>query len=185
MFTPVKALLIIDAQQGLLNGEAAIPDAEMVVDRLVTILAAARSAGALVIHLQNDGALGAIDEPGTSGWFIHPKVMPKPDEVVLRKTRDDGFDGTELEAVLARKHVTRIAVAGLLSEMCVSATVRGALTRGIEVVLVHDAHGTYNLEDIPASTVSRVAEHALGDEIELVNAAPVIFSRPGGLNAAV
>jgi nicotinamidase-related amidase len=184
MLTPASALLIIDAQQGLLDGEAAIPAAEAVVDGLVTILAAARAAEALVIHLQNDGAPGAIDEPGTSGWFIHPKVVPKPGELVLRKTRDDGFDGTKLETVLAGRGVSRIAVAGLLSEMCVSATVRGALARGIEVVLVHDAHGTYNLEDIPSSTVSRVAEHALGDGIELVKAAEATFSRPGGLNAA-
>lgn len=184
MLTPVPALLVIDAQRGLLDGPAAIPEAEAVVDRLAAILAAARSAGALVIHLQNDGAPGAIDEPGTPGWFIHPKVMPKPGELVLRKCRDDGFEGTGLDSVLARGHVTRIAVAGLLSEMCVSATVRGALARGIEVVLVHDAHGTYDLEDIPASSVSRVAEHVLGDEIEIVDAGSVTFSRPGGLNAA-
>lgn len=40
-------------------------------------------------------------------------------------------------------------MAGLLSEMCVSATVRSALARGLQVVLVHDAHATYDLEEIP------------------------------------
>jgi streptothricin hydrolase len=180
MLKPVSALLIIDAQQGLLEGEAAIPNARVIVDSIATLLAAARSAGALVVHLQNDGAPGTIDEPETTGWFIHPRLTPELDEMVLRKTRDDGFDGTELETVLARKRVTRIAVAGLLSEMCVSATVRTALKKGIEVVLVHDAHGTYNLDDIPSSVVSRVAEHALGDEIERVSAASVVFSRSVG-----
>ena len=178
MMTPVTALLLIDAQQGLLDGEAAVPDAAAVLDGLVRLLAAARSAGALIIHLQNDGAAGALDEPGTPGWHIHPKVAPEPGEFVLRKTRDDGFDGTELEDMLARKHVTRIAVAGLLSEMCVSATVRGALARGLHVVLIHDAHATYNLDDIPASVVARVAEHALGDEIEIVDTVSVRFGRP-------
>jgi nicotinamidase-related amidase len=182
--TPVTALLIIDAQQGLLDGESAIPQAGVILDRLATLLAAARSAGAVVIHLQNDGAPGAIDEPDTSGWFIHSRLAPTPGEVVLRKTRDDGFEGTELETVLARQQVTCLAVAGLLSEMCVSATVRGALTRGIDVVLVHDAHGTYDLDDISSSIVARVAEHALGDEVELVNTASVRFSRPVGLKAA-
>src|SRR5262245_4828231 len=165
MMTAVTALVMIDAQQGLLDGEAAIPDAAIVIERLIKVLAAARSAGTLIIHLQNDGAEGALDEPGTPGWRIHPQVAPQPGEVVLRKTRDDGFDGTELEDVLAHRGVTRIAVAGLLSEMCVSATVRGALARGLQVVLVHDAHATYNLDDIPSSVVSRVAEHALGDEV--------------------
>jgi streptothricin hydrolase len=178
MMTPVTALLLIDAQQGLLRGQAAIPEAAVVIDRLVKVLAAARSAGTLIIHLQNDGAPGTSDEPGTPGWLIHPKVAPEPGELVLRKTRDNGFDGTELEEVLARAGVKRVAVAGLLSEMCVSATVRGALARGLQVVLIHDAHATYNLDDIQSSVVSRVAEHALGDEVELVDAVSVMFGRP-------
>jgi streptothricin hydrolase len=178
MMTPVMAFLLIDAQQGLLDGEAAVPDAAGVLSRLVTLLAAARSAGTLIIHLQNDGAAGSLDEPGTPGWFIHEKVAPEPGELILRKTQDDGFEGTALEDVLARTGVTRIAVAGLLSEMCVSATVRGALARGLQVVLVHDAHATYNLDDIPASVVARVAEHALGDAIELADAVSVTFGRP-------
>ena len=62
----------------------------------------------------------------------------------------------------------RVAVCGVLSEMCVSATARGALARGLGVVLPHDGHSTYDLDDIPAATVARVAEHALGDEPDLV-----------------
>jgi streptothricin hydrolase len=178
MMTPVTALVLIDVQQGLLDGETAIPDAPVVLGRLGKVLAAARSAGTLIIHLQNDGAAGTLDEPGTPGWFIHHNVAPEPGELVLRKTRDDGFDGTALAEVLARNGVTRIAVAGLLSEMCVSATIRGALARGLQVVLIHDAHATYNLDDIPSSIVARVAEHALGDEIELADASSVLFGRP-------
>lgn len=175
---PAMALLVIDVQVGLLEGEAAIPDAAIVIDRLAGLIAAARSAGALVIYLQNDGASGTPDEPEMPGWFIHPKLVPELGEIVLRKTRDDGFDGTELEDVLTRGGVTRIAIAGLLSEMCVSATARGALARGLEVVLVHDAHATYHLDDIPSSVVSRVAEHALGDEVELADSVSVSFGRP-------
>lgn len=178
MVRPAAALVVIDAQCGLLEGETAVPDAAGVTDRLAAVLGAARSAGAVIVHLQNDGAPGSPDEPETPGWMIHPKVAPGPGELVLRKTRDDGFDGTELEALLATKQVTRIAVAGLLSEMCVSATVRGALTRGLQVALIRDAHATYDLDEIPASVVSRVAEHALGDEVELVAAAAVRFGRP-------
>ena len=176
MTAPAPALLVIDAQRGLLDGEAAVPDAGIVLDHLSILLAAARSAGALVVHLQNDGPRGAADEPGKSGWMIHPQVAPVAGEVVIRKDRDDGFDGTHLSDVLARHSVIRIAVAGLLSEMCVSATIRGAIARGLQVVLVRDAHATYNLEDIPAAIVSRVAEHALGDEVELVETASVTFA---------
>jgi len=98
--------------------------------------------------------------------------------VVLLNTGDDSFEGIELETVLAQRHVTHTTIAGLLSEMCVSATVRSAITRGIVVGLVRDTNGTYNLEDIPPSIVSRVAEDALGDRVELINAASVAFNRP-------
>jgi streptothricin hydrolase len=74
--------------------------------------------------------------------------------------------------------VRRIAVAGVQSEMCVSATIRGTLSRRLRVVLVSDAHGTYDVDDIPSTVVSRVAEHALGDEIELTTADAVTFLSP-------
>jgi streptothricin hydrolase len=51
--------------------------------------------------------------------------------------------------------------------MCVSATARSALQRGIAVVLAHGAHTTYDIPALPAATVARVAEWALGDQLEL------------------
>lgn len=51
--------------------------------------------------------------------------------------------------------------------MCVSATARAALARGLQVVVPYDAHGTYSIDDIPAPVVARVAEHALGDGVEV------------------
>jgi hypothetical protein len=36
-----------------------------------------------------------------------------------------------------------------MSEMCVSATARSALQRGIVVVLAHDAHATYDIPAMP------------------------------------
>jgi nicotinamidase-related amidase len=79
---------------------------------------------------------------------------------------------------LACRGVRRILVCGVLSEMCVSATVRGALAGGFDVVSAQDAHGTFDLEDIPAHTVARVAEHALADAPWIVpHAAAVQFAR--------
>jgi nicotinamidase-related amidase len=89
-------------------------------------------------------------------------------EFVIRKQDDDSFAGTCLVEELARRGVRRVLVCGLLSEMCVSATTRGALARGLEVVIAHDAHGTFDLGEIPADTVARVAEHALGDAPSIV-----------------
>lgn len=158
--TPVEALVVVDLQRGVLRD---LPGGAALLSRIRALLERASAAGALVVQLQNDGAPGSVDEPGTPGW--EPALAGG---LVLPKTTDDGFAGTRLGSVLTG--VRRIALCGVLSEMCVSATARSALARGYEVVLPHDGHGTYDLDDIPAAVVARVAEHALGDEPELVPA---------------
>lgn len=131
-----------------------------------------------MVHLQNDGSPGAVDEPGMPGWELCLAVVESRNEVVVRKSTDDGFAGTGLGDLLDGRGVRCIAIGGLLSEMCVSATARAALARGMRVVVPRGAHGTYDLDDIPAGVVARVAEHALGDEPELVDPADVRFNVP-------
>lgn len=41
---------------------------------------------------------------------------------------------------------------------------------------VTDAHATYDVGDIPAAVVSRVAEHALSDHVELCKSDMVTFA---------
>ena len=176
--TFAEALIIVDVQRGFLEGPKAIPEAGRLVDRLSRLLGSARHAGALVVHLQNDGAPGAVDEPAAPGWELSLTPVESANEVVIRKSTDDGFAGTGLGDLLDARGVRRIVVGGLLSQMCVSATARAALARGFAVVVPRDAHGTYDLEDIPAAVVARVAEHALGDEPELVESADVGFMAP-------
>ncbi|MFE7133805.1 isochorismatase family protein [Streptomyces sp. NPDC057638] len=178
---PADALILVDVQRAFLTGADAVPAAPALLPVLAGLLDSARSAGAVVVHLRNDGEPGAADEPGIPGWELALPVREGPDEHVMAKADDDGFTGTGLGALLERRGVGRVVVAGVLSEMCVSATAFGALERGLAVVLPHDAHGTYGLDDLPAEVVARVAEHALGSDPELLRtAAAVRFVRPGG-----
>ncbi|OEJ37479.1 isochorismatase [Streptomyces agglomeratus] len=170
----VEALLVVDVQSALVSGAGAVPEAERLVDRTAELIARARRSGALVVHVQNDGPPGADDEPHTPGWELHHSVEAGPAEVVIRKTHDDGFEGTPLGRLLTDSGVRSLAVCGMMSEMCVQATARTALARGYRVVLPHDAHATRDIpaapgisERIPAAAVSRVAEWALGSDVEI------------------
>lgn len=183
MVEPVQALLIIDVQKGSL---AAVPESARLIDRAGELLAKARSTGGLIVHVQNDGAPGMADAPGTPGWDLHLPVEPGDREVVIRKLRDDSFAGTPLADLLATHDIHSLAICGLMSEMCVSATARTALARDFRVVLPHDAHATTGIPAtatapaVPPETVSRVAEWALGDELELVpHAAEIEFATVG------
>jgi nicotinamidase-related amidase len=186
---PVEALVVVDVQVAFVSGAGAVPAAGPLTEAVVALVTGARAAGAVVIHLQNDGPAGAADEPGMPGWELYLAVH---DEVVIRKTGDDGFDGTDLEGLLHRRGVRRLAICGVMSEMCVSATARTALRLGFAVVLPHDAHATYDIpaapgisDAVPAALASRVAEWALGDGIDIpAHAAAVDFVAPDTSPAA-
>ncbi|MHA6627447.1 isochorismatase family protein [Pseudonocardia sichuanensis] len=183
MVRPAQALVVVDVQRGFLLGEHAVPGAVAVLRAVDVLARSARTAGVLVVHLQNDGPPGELDEPRTPGWELAlPAAGAEP---VLRKSVDDPFRETRLAELLTAHGVTRLAVCGVLSEFCVSAAARGALERGFGVVLPHDAHATYDVPaapgspGVPAALASRAAEWALGDEIEIVaSAADVAFAQP-------
>jgi len=169
-----EALVIVDVQHGFLDGLVA---ADAMTSALERLLAAARSAGALVVHLQDVGGSDSRIPPDSPGRAL--VLAPQEGEVVVRKETDDGFKGTDLERVLRDSGVSTVVIGGLQSEMCVSATARGAMAHGFTVVLPHDAHATYDIEGVGAEQIRLVAEHALGDRAVLVTtSAEVGFGRP-------
>ncbi|MFC8124031.1 isochorismatase family protein [Streptomyces sp. NPDC057302] len=183
---PVQALIVVDLQSAFVTGDGAVPEAARVLDRTTDLITRARAAGALVVQLQNDGEPGGADEPGTPGWEIHLPTNADRGERVLRKTVDDGFEETGLADLLTEAGVRDLAICGVQSEMCVMATARTALELDFRVVLPHDAHATYDIpaadgisDMVPAAMVSRVAEWALGDEVEIVaRAQDLDFTKP-------
>ncbi|MFC8224647.1 cysteine hydrolase family protein [Streptomyces sp. NPDC057287] len=184
--TPLHALIVVDVQQAFVRGGGALPEAARLVDRTAGLIARARAAGALVVHVQNDGPAGADDEPHTAGWELHHSVEAGPAEVAIRKTHDDAFQETPLESLLTASGVRSLAVCGLMSEMCVQATARTAVARGYRVVMPHDAHATYDIPAepgispaVPAATVSRVAAWPLSRDADVTaRSADVTFTAP-------
>ncbi|MGN5632966.1 isochorismatase family protein [Streptomyces sp. AC154] len=183
---PSHALLVVDVQKAGVTGDRAVPGATGLLERVAELIARARSGGALVVHLQNDGAPGSGDEPHTPGWALHLPVEAGPAEVVIRKTRDDGFAGTRLGELLSGAGARSLAVCGVMSEMCVQATARTALALDYRVVLPYDAHATQDIPAapgisaaVPAAVVSRVAAWAISGDAEVtVPAADVTFAAP-------
>ncbi len=183
----VEALIVVDVQAGFVSGAGAVPAAAPLLDVIADLVERARAGGAVIVHVQNDGPAGAVDEYGKPGWELYFPVGDGSDEVVISKTGDDGFEGTDLAGVLGRRGVRRLAICGVMSEMCVSATARTALRLRFGVVIPHDAHATYDIPAaggisgvVPAALVSRVAEWAPGDEVDIVaRAADVTFRSPG------
>jgi len=179
----VQALIVVDMQTAFVSGNEAVPGAAGLLVAVTDLMRRAREAGALVVQLQNDGLPGTADEPHTPGWEL---FLPAPEgdgQRVIRKDTDDGFHKTELSSLLTKCGIRHLAVCGVMSEMCVSATARSALNLGYHVVLPHDGHATYDIpaveglaDAVPHTMASRVAEWALGDQIDIIaHAADVQF----------
>ncbi|WP_017537704.1 isochorismatase family protein [Nocardiopsis halophila] len=170
------ALVLIDAQQNMLVGDEAVPSAPDVGPALADLLARARAAGAVVVHVQNDGGPDEPDEPHTPGWeLVH---APEPGEHVVRKGECDAFAGTDLAGLLSRAGVRTAVLAGMQSQYCVAATARGALGQGLDTVLVAGAHATYD-EDEDAHAISRATEQDLRAEgVRVLPGAEVAFTAP-------
>jgi nicotinamidase-related amidase len=167
----VDALIVVDVQNAFVSGSEAVPGHKLLVSTVGFLLTQARSANAPVIFLQNDGLAGAADEPFHPGWDLF--FPPQPHEKIVRKKKDNGFDGTGLHTILTGLGIRTVAICGMLSEMCVAATARAALEHGYSVLLPHDAHATYDVpagpgsEGVPAAMAARAAEWSLGDEIKI------------------
>ena len=165
-----QCLILVDMQRSLVQGDSAVPACDTLVQAAETQLAAARRAGALIIHLQNDGTPETGDEPDTWGWEL--AVDPDPSDTVIRKKEDSGFVGTNLHMLLQGRGVTALSICGVMSESCVAATARSAMDLGYRVIVAHDSHATYPIPpyapgepEIPADHAARAAEWSLGDAV--------------------
>jgi nicotinamidase-related amidase len=165
-----RALLIIDIQRDYFPGGAyPLVEPEAAAGNAANVLGAFRAAGEPVLHLQHvwDAPDAAFMRPGTPGIEIHPAVAPADGERVLQKTEPNGFVGTALEEELRARGVEEIVVAGMMSSMCVDATVRAAADLGFAMTVVHDACAAPDLEfggeTIPGRSVHGAFMAALGD----------------------
>ena len=154
-----RALMLIDVQRNMLEPPAPVPAAASIREALQDLLLRARGAGALVIHVQNDGPPGEPDEPGTDGWQL---VFPaSAGELIVRKDQPDTFAANPaLVKDLAAKEITEVVIAGMQSNYCVAESSRGALKHGLRAILASGAHATYD-ENEPASAISARIEREL------------------------
>ena|SRR5664279_399976 len=101
------ALLVIDVQAGLFGGEPAAFEAEAVIARINEATAKAREAGVPVFLIQHDGEPGSdYLAPFSDGWKLHPSLVVRPGDLVIRKTTCDAFYDTSLELELRARGIT-------------------------------------------------------------------------------
>lgn len=148
------ALLVIDVQKGLCEGEHEAFESQQVIGRINKVSERARAAGAVVVFVQHESKCGYL-EFGTDAWQLAHGLSIHPNDLRIRKESADSFHRTELEQVLKQHAVTNLMICGLQTEFCVDTTTRRALALGYPVILVADAHTTEDKEHLSAAQIIR------------------------------
>ena len=136
--------------------------------RAARVLGASRQAGLQIIHTREAhdptlsdlpaakawrmARLGApIGEPGPNGrrlvrgepgWEIVPQVRPEPGDWVVDKPGKGAFYATDLDLRLRAAGITHLVLTGITTDVCVTSTLREAIDRGYECLVLSDATAT-------------------------------------------
>ena len=164
-----RALVLVDIQRDY------FPEGKMEVVGAVEASGAARKLldhfrdnKLPVIHVQHISARpgATFFLPDTEGINFHENVTPLTDELVVKKYFPNSFRETGLQAYLVSKGIKELVICGMMSHMCIDATVRASFDQGYACIVAYDACATINLVfngmEIPAVQVHGAYMAALG-----------------------
>ena len=143
------ALIVIDVQNDyfdkgtmtLVGSDKASENTRLILDRF-------RADSLPIIHIQHiaTSPTATFFLPKTKGAEIHDNVKPSGQEKVIVKHYPNSFRETELLDYLKGKNISDLVICGMMTHMCVDATVRVAKDFGFNIVLIGDACATKDQE---------------------------------------
>jgi nicotinamidase-related amidase len=157
---PDTALLVIDIQNDYFPGGAMeLEAADAAGAKAGQAIRQFREKNLPVIHVRHLSVRpgSTFFLPGTRGAEIHEAVKPLGGETVIEKNFPNSFRNTDLGTLLQKQEIKNLVVAGMMTHMCVDATVRHAADLGYKIRLLGDACATraqsYAGEKVPARQV--------------------------------
>ena len=167
------AHVVVDLQNGFMaEGQPAeVPAAREIVPNVNRISAALRSAGGLVIYIQN--TIDAAAKEAWSNWFTYmsgegrreameaafadgsyghslwPGLEVLPQDIRVKKNRFGAFvpGSSDLHAVLQARGIDTVIITGTATNVCCESTARDAMMMNYKVIFVSDGTATYNDEE--------------------------------------
>ena len=174
-----QALLIIDVQQGLCEGDEAAFDSVNTIKRINLVASKARAANVPVIFIQHESSSNYLTY-NSAEWQLANGLENIPTDLKIRKTTPDSFLKTNLKDALDERSITELIICGMHTEFCVDTTTRRALAFGYPVILVADAHTSAGNASLSATQV--IAHHnatltnisSFGPRVRAIPAADVL-----------
>jgi ureidoacrylate peracid hydrolase len=167
------ALVIIDMQKdfcapgfGADKAGRDIAPTRSIIPALQTLLASARQAGVLVVHVgfwtlpdhlsdsgpwlaQRRRATYSSDKlalAGSDGADFIDELAPHRGEIIIHKHRYSAFKGTDLGMILEARGVRTVVPTGVSTNVCVESTLRDAFENGYYVAIPRDGTASWSQE---------------------------------------
>ena len=183
VFPSRTALVLVDLQHDYVSKGGSIDrqggDGRMVAlfqaasPNLQSLITAARTAGVLVIYIQQTQLPGLHNESpawmhalylnrklspdidrcrqGTWGWQITDEFAPQTGDITVQKWRSTAFVGTNLDVILRANNIQSLVVAGVATDGCVFATALHAFFNDYFVVIPEDCTASGDPEGAKAA----------------------------------
>lgn len=172
------ALIIIDVQLAANHPKWGPRNNLHAEKRIEELLAAWRSVGAPVIHVQDYSTDPASPYHESQPTHAFPEATgPVERETVIAKRTSSAFASSNLEQHLRDAGLSQLAICGVHTNKCVESTVRAASDLGFDVSLVADATWTVDMAELDGTV--RPAEEVHQMSLATLNGsfASVVSSR--------
>lgn len=141
------ALVTIDLMRRIAGRPVEPHSGPDVVERSMELAAVFRKAGATVVHVRVERPNVDEQPPGSD---LVGGLVEGDDQVVVKRSIG-AFATTELDTYLREHGIRTLVFTGIATNLGVESTVRGAVDRGFDVVLVEDAMSALTAAEHEAS----------------------------------
>ena len=176
-------LICIDIQLGFLDedywgGNRNNKNAETIC---ANIIAKWREIGAQIIHVRHSSTNPESKlHESHKGFGFNPLCAPQDGELIITKTVNSCFIGTDLKQILDAQKSETLVIIGLTTDHCVSTTTRMAGNFGFDTYVIFDATATFDKIGIKGASYASDLIHdtalaSLKDEFATVISSDALF----------
>ncbi|TCN17611.1 cysteine hydrolase family protein [Mesobacillus foraminis] len=147
-----QALLVIDAQQELMDGnqtESAVFRKDQLISNINLVIKKAVNSSVPVVFVRDLD----IAEGKGKGFQVHENIHMPDDAKIFDKTATNSFHGTGLLNYLKSQETEHVVIMGCATQYCIDSAVRTATISGLDVTLVADGHSTTDSDTLSAEQI--------------------------------
>ncbi|WP_025784592.1 isochorismatase family protein [Sporosarcina sp. D27] len=151
-----QALLVIDAQQELIDGneeEKSVFNKASLLENINLVVKKAVESDSFVVFIRDKD----VAQGSGKGFEIHSDIHIPKEFKIFDKEATNSFYGTPLLGFLQDNMIEHLVIMGCKTEHCIDTAVRMATVSGFDVTLVGDGHSTTDSQSLTAEQI--IAHH--------------------------